>query len=302
MKIRLLAPDSKYPNLAIMKISTYHKRLGDDVDWYVHQRDRLDTDVLYISKIFTFTDDVVDLPTNAKIIKGGTGYDYTTKLPPEVESITELDYSLYPECDYSIMFTTRGCVRKCGFCVVPKKEGLIHNIPICSLNPKGKHIKILDNNFFANRTWRDNLEVLKSYNQPLEFNAGIDLRLLNVEQCEALQKCKIKAIHCAWDDYNDKDKILPKLELLAKYIKPSKIRCYVLIGYKNHELVDTDIERVDTIWSLGVYPFVMVYINFDDPTWEKSRSCRRFARWCNNRFLFKSCTWGDYQKDRGNRI
>lgn len=302
MKIRLLAPDSKIPNLAIMKISTYHKNLGDDVDWYNHQLDREDTDILYISKVFTFSKDVVELPVNAKIIKGGTGYDVYSKLPAEIDSITKLDYSLYPDCDYSIVFTTRGCIRKCGFCVVPKKEGLIHNVPICELNPKGKYIKVLDNNFFANRTWRENLEVLKSYNQPLDFNQGIDLRLLNVEQCEALAKCKIKTIMCAWDNYKDGPKILPKLELLTRYIKPSKIRVYVLVGYENYELVDTDIERVNKIWELKAYPFVMVYVDLNNPSYEKARSCRRFARWCNNRFIFKSCTWDEYQKDRGDRI
>lgn len=303
MKVRLLAPDSKYPNLAIMKISTYHKKLGDDVDWYNHDLDFADTDILYISKIFTFSKDVENLPLNCcEIIRGGSGYDITTKLPEEIESITELDYTLYPDCNYSIIFTTRGCVRNCKFCIVRKKEGIIHNVPICNLNPNGKHIKILDNNFFANRTWRENLDVLKSFNQPLEFNAGIDLRLLNKEQCEELSKCKIKMIHCAWDNYKDKDIILPKLKLLTKYIKPSKILCYVLVGFDNHELTETDIERVKTIWSLGVYPFVMVYINFNDPNWEKSRSCRRFARWCNNRFIFKSCTWEKYQLERGERI
>lgn len=299
MKVRLLAPDSKIPNMAIMKISTYHKKLGDDVDWYKHEYDFNDTDILYISKIFTFSPDVEDLPLNdCKIIRGGTGYDYKIKLPPEIESITDLDYSLYPECDYSIMFTTRGCVRKCEFCIVPKKEGLIHNIPICSLNPNGKYIKILDNNFFANKTWRENLEILKKFNQPLEFNAGIDLRLLTEEQCEALASCKIKSIHCAWDNYKDKEKILPKLKMLCNYVKPYKILCYVLVGFENREIVDTDIERVNTIWSFGVYPFVMGYINFDDPKWEKSRSVKDFARWCNNRFVFKSCTWEEYKKGK----
>ena len=127
MKIRLLALDSKYPNLAIMKISTYHKNKGDNVDWYVHEKDFIDTDILYISKIFTFSEDIKYLPINAKIIKGGTGYDINSKLPEEIENITELDYSLYPNCDFSIMFTTRGCIRNCKFCLVRKKEGYIHN-------------------------------------------------------------------------------------------------------------------------------------------------------------------------------
>lgn len=214
MKIRLLATDSKIPNYAIMKISAYHKGLGDNVDWYNPLLDFADTDILYISKVFTFTDDpcqTMPMPISAKIIKGGTGYDYTTTLPDEIARVTDLDYSIYPNCDYSIIFTTRGCVRKCPFCIVPKKEGLIHNVNVASLNPNGKYIMLLDNNFFANRTWRENIKVLEAFNQPIDFNTGIDARLLTEEQCEALGKLKIKVIHCAWDNYKDKEKILPKL-------------------------------------------------------------------------------------------
>ena len=123
MKVRLVDVDGKIPNYALMKISTYHKRLGDDVGWYEPLMDSDDTDILYMSKIFTFTDDYEYLPTKAKIVRGGTGYDYTTKLPEEIESITELDYSLYPDCDYSIVFTTRGCVRQCPFASCRKKRG-----------------------------------------------------------------------------------------------------------------------------------------------------------------------------------
>ena len=294
MKVRLIAVDSKIPNYALMKISTYHKRKGDNVGWYDHLFDYEDTDILYISKVFTFTKDVEYLPINAKIIKGGTGYDYNTKLPQEIEDICELDYNLYPNCDYSIIFTTRGCVRKCPFCIVPKKEGLIHNVNVAKLNPNGKYIMLLDNNFFANKTWRENIEVLKKFDQPIDFNTGIDLRLLTEEQCEALSKLKIKQIHCAWDNYKDKNIILPKLKMLVKYVKPYKITTYVLVGFENKEIVDTDIERVMTLKEIGVNPFAMGYINFDDPNYKKSKSVIRFCRWVNNKFIFKSTTWENY--------
>ena len=295
MKIRLLATDSKIPNYAIMKISTYHKRLGDDVDWYDPIFDMYDTDILYESKVFTFTPEYQYYPVNTKIIRGGTGIDIESKLSPEIECIDELDYSLYPDCDYSIVFTTRGCIRRCPFCVVPKKEGLIHNVSIPKLNPKSKYIKILDNNFFANKTWRENLELLKSFNQPLEFNQGIDLRLLNEEQCLAISKCKVKQIYCAWDNYNDKEKILPKIKMLCKYVKPYKITCYVLVGFENKEIVDTDLERVMTLKELGVNPFAMGYIDFDDPKYEKSKSVKDFCRWVNMKATFKSVKWEEYR-------
>jgi hypothetical protein len=295
MKIRLLAPDSKIPNYAIMKISTYHKRLGDDVDWYSHFFDYVDTDILYISKIFTFSPEPQYLPINAKIIKGGTGYDLVTKLPEEIESITELDYGLYPDCDYSIMFTTRGCIRKCPFCVVPTKEGIIHKADLPNLNPKGKYIKILDNNFFSYKGWRENIETLKSFNQPLDFNTGIDLRILTEDHAKALATCKIKQIHCAWDNYKDKEVILPKLELLTKYVKPYKITTYVLVGYENKEIVETDLERVMTLKNMKVNPFAMGYIDFNNPKHTKTRSVRDFCRWVNMKATFKSVSWEDYR-------
>lgn len=301
MKVRLLAHDSKIANLAIMKISTYHKRLGDNVDWYNPMFDYDDTDILYISKVFTFSDDpikTIPMPINAKIIKGGSGYDYTVKLPKEIEEIDELDYSLYPECDYSIIFTTRGCIRKCPFCIVSKKEGYLHDVKVSQLNPNGKYIMLLDNNFFANKNWRENIKILKQFNQPIDFNTGIDLRILTEEQCEAISELKIKVIHCAWDNYADKELILPKLKMLCQYVKPYKITVYVLVGFENKEIVETDLERVMTLKELGVNPFAMGYMDYDNPKHKKTQSVMKFCRWVNRKAIFKTVQWEDYKKGR----
>lgn len=297
MKVRLLAFDSLIPNFAIMKISTYHKRLGDDVAWYDPILDYADTDILYASKIFTFTPDYEYYPMNphTKIIKGGTGYDIKSQLPPEIECITDLDYSLYPDCDYSIVFTTRGCIRHCAFCVVREKEGLIHDVPIVSLNPNGKYIRVQDNNFFASKTWRERLDQLKSFNQPIDFNGGLDLRIMTDEMCLALKSCKLKSVKVAFDDYADKDVIMPKLKMLCSYINPSKVVCYVLVGNKANHLLDEDIERVNLIWGLKAYPFVMPYVDYNQNKREIPRDIKDFARWCNNRFIFKSTTWEKYK-------
>lgn len=299
MKIRLLAPDSKMPNFAIMKISTYHKRLGDDVAWYEPLLD-VDCDILYISKIFTFSDDpliTMPMPPHAKIIVGGTGYDVKSKLPPEIECINELDYSLYPECDYSIIFTTRGCIRNCAFCLVREKEGLIYDAEIPKLNPNGKYLRVQDNNFFASKTWRERISKLKSFNQPIDFNGGLDLRIMTEEMCMELKKCKIKSIKVAFDNYEDKDIIMPKLKMLSQWVNPNKIVCYVLVGNKANHLLPEDIERVNLIWGgVGAYPFVMPYVDFNNTKREIPRDIKAFARWCNNRFIFKSCTWKEYKK------
>lgn len=296
MKIRLLATDSKIPNLAIMKISTFYKTNGHDVDWYNPLFDSEDTDVLYESKIFTFTPDYKYYPLNAEIIRGGTGIDIESKLPDEIENIKELDYSLYSNCDYSIMFMSRGCIRNCKFCVVRKKEGYIRRVDPPNLNPQGKYILLMDNNFFACKEWRSNIALLRSYNQPIDFNQGIDLRILTEEMAQELGKTKIKVIHCAWDNYEDKETVLKGINLLSKYVKPRKITCYVLVGFKQRTIIAEDIERVMTLSQLGVNPFAMGYMNFDDKNYKKSDEVKKFCRWVNMKSVFKSCTWNEYMK------
>lgn len=295
MKIRLLATDSKIPNLAIMKISSYHKKRGDDVAWYQPLFDREDTDILYESKIFTFSKKYEYYPYNTVIIRGGTGIDIEKKLPDEIEEITDLDYSLYPDCDYSIQFLTRGCVRECNFCLVRKKEGLLHKVEPLELNPKGKWVMLLDNNFIADPNYYENIEILKGYNQPIDFNSGIDLRLITEEKAKAIGTLKIKKIHCAWDNYDDKKLILKGLRILIKYVKPYKITCYVLVGYEQKNIINTDIERVNILKEYGVNPFAMGYIDVNDSSYKKTREVKDFCRWVNMKAIFKSISWEDYK-------
>lgn len=278
-----------------MKISSYHKANGDEGNWYSPVLDMFDTDIFYESKIFTFTPAYQYYPVNSQIIRGGTGIDVKSKLPEEIEEITDLDYSLYPSCDYSIQFLSRGCIRKCPFCVVPAKEGIIHQSKPFNLNPKGKWIMLLDNNFFACKEWRENLNILKSYNQPVDFNQGIDLRILTEEMAEAINKLKIKTIHCAWDNYEDKEFVLKGLQLLTRYVKPYKITCYVLVGFSNKSITKHDLERVITLKELGVNPFAMGYQDFNNPNYTVPREVKDFCRWVNHKATFKTVKWEDYK-------
>lgn len=296
MKIRLLAEDSKIPNLAVMKISAYHKAQGDNVAWYDPMFDMYDTDIFYESKVFTFSPEYKYYPVNAKIIRGGTGIDVKGKLHPKIESITKPDYSLYPDCDYSIQFLSRGCIRKCPFCVVPVKEGVIHQVMPLELNPKGKWIMLLDNNFFACPQWLTNIDILKSYNQPVSFTQGLDLRIMTDEMAQALSTVKIKQVYVAWDNYEDKKIVLHGLDILLKYIKPYKITCYCLVGFKQPYIVSEDLERVYTLRNLKVNPFAMGYIDFNNPAYKKTQEIKDFCRWVNMKAAFKSCSWEEYRK------
>ena len=281
MIVRLVDVDSKMPNIALMKISAYHKAKGHDVDWYNPMIDV--PDLILASKIFNFTPDYDYFLHDCEVIKGGSGYDIKSRLPQEIEQSTKLDYRLYPNADYSIQFFSRGCVRKCPFCIVKDKEGAIHTVEPMELNPNGKHIEIFDNNFFANPDWREAIKIIKSYKQPVNFH-GVDLRIMDEEQAYALNSLKhYKQIHVAWD--NPKDDLVPKLKEMIKHIKPYKIMCYVLIGYwSTHE---QDIYRVEKLRELKIDPFVMPYDKSDDYQ-------RKFARWVNHKAIFKSVAWKDY--------
>lgn len=284
MKVRLLARDSKMPNVAIMQIAAYHKRQGHNVGWYNPLFDHNDTDILYESQLFNFTDPYLYYPENAKIIKGGTGIDITKQLPPEIENIRDLDYSLYPDCDYSMQFYSRGCIRNCSFCVVRQKEGYIKSVKPYKLNPKGKHIEILDNNFFANPNWREAVEDILSTGQKINLH-GVDVRLIDEEQAEALNTLKhTGSIHIAWDF--PKMDLRPQLENVTKWIKPYKLMCYVLIGYNSTP--EQDLYRVETLRELGIAPFVMPYNKFD-------KYQKGFARWVNHKAIFKTVKWEDYK-------
>lgn len=280
MKVRLWT-DAKMANIALMKIARYHRGLGDDVAFHDPLFDQ-DTDLLYCSKLFRFTPEYA-YQGRARVMTGGTGYDITSTLPEEIDRLDQ-DYSIYPDCDYSMQFFSRGCIRKCPFCVVREKEGYIHPVTSMNLNPRGKRIHVLDNNFFANPEWREAGKTLKSYGQPVDFSSGIDIRLFNEEQARFLNELKLfKQIHIAWD--NPRQRIDKKIQQAIKYIKPYKLMCYVLIGYWSTP--EEDLYRVERLRELGVDPFVMPFNKSD--TYQ-----RRFARWVNHKAIFKSCSFLDY--------
>ena len=280
MIVALYNLEPKIVNVAMMKVSQYHKSKGDTVEIYNALENY---DKIYAFSIFDFTDKAY---ITKDMICGGTGFDITKKLPKEIEGC-DYDWTIYPECDYSIQWFSKGCIRNCPWCIVRRKEGYIHPVAPKNLNPKGTHIKVMDNNFFANPQWREAIEQLKEWNQPVDFQ-GVDIRILDKEMCQALNSLKhYKQIHIAWD--NPKDEIEPKLLELIKHIKAYKIMCYVLIGFNSTEA--EDIHRVQVIDKLGMDPFVMPYNKID-------KYQKMFARWVNHRAIFKTVKWEDYRRNK----
>src|SRR5690554_6880496 len=276
--IGLLDLDGKMPIIPLMKIKNKYK---EQADWF---NPMFKYEKVYVSKLFDFTPDF-KYPINAKeVIKGGTGYNLKSKLPEEIEN-QDLDYSIYPNCNYSMQFFSRGCIRNCPFCVVRQKEGYIKPVEPMNLNPKGEWIEVLDNNFFANPEWKSAIQQLLKWDQPVNFH-GIDARILTEEQAYFLNQLKHKKqIHIAWD--NPKDNLVPRLKEITKWIKPYKLMCYVLIGYWSNP--EEDLYRVEKLRELKIDPFVMPYDKSDPYQ-------RNFARWVNHKAIWKTVKWEDYRK------
>lgn len=266
-----------------MKVSQYHKQKGDDVIIY-NPFFKEEYDKIYAFSIFDFTDKSY---VTKEMICGGSGFDVCSKLPQEIEDC-DYDWSIFPNCDYSKVWFSTGCIKNCSWCIVRRKEGLIKSVKPKNLNPKGKHIKVMDNNFFANPKWRDAIKQLTEWNQPVDFQ-GVDVSLLNQEMCQALNSLKrYNQIHCAWDDPNID--LIPKFKEITQWIKPYKLMCYVLIGFNSSE--EQDLHRIESLRKLKIDPFVM-------PFNKKCEYQKNFARYVNHKAIFKSVKWQDYNKKGG---
>ncbi len=291
MKIGLVDVDGhNFPNLALMKISAYHKSLGDNVEWYEPMFSG-HMDKVYMSKIFTFTDDYIYNIDSDEIVKGGTGYFYPTggtELPEEIEHIYP-DYSIYYDKipatrETAYGFLTRGCPRGCDFCIVGKKEGRCSK-KVADLSQfwKGqKYIEVMDPNLLACSEWKDLLQQLIDSKATVNINQGMDIRFMTEEKAEMINKLKVKLIHFAWDNYEfETYEKLKKYRPLLKF-NGRKLRVYVLVNFNT--TLEQDLDRIYKLKELDYDPYVMIY-----EKWKAPKEIRRLQRWVNNKFIFRSC-------------
>ena len=276
-----------FPNLALMKLSAWHKANGDTVEWWwgFGAYDRV-----YMSKVFdeTYSPDIPE-PLNAReIIKGGTGYGLDNRLPEAVEHICP-DYSLYPELtrETAYGFLTRGCPRACSFCIVAGKEGRVSR-KVADLSEwwQGqKNIKLLDPNLLACRSHMGLLGQLAESGAWVDFTQGLDARLLTEENIEAIGTVKLKEIRFAWDYMAESDTILQGLRRYAKHGKKNRHgqygTVYVLTNYDT--TMKENLYRIYTLRDMGFDPYVMIYEKPNAP-----REIRLLQRWCNNRMIFRA--------------
>lgn len=284
MRIGLVDVDSKIPNLALMKISAYHKTRGDDVEFHmpIARYDRI-----YAAKVFDFTPDYRYFPADAEVVRGGSGYDLAVELPDEIVQCFP-DYSLY-NCDYAIGFTTRGCIRRCPFCVVPIKEGGIRVAgDIYDFWNGQKRLMLLDNNLTALPDQFERIcKQLIAERVQTDFSQGLDIRLITEEMAQLLKMVRRwKRIHFAFDSVALEQQVRRGIEILTKYINPHDLSFYVLIGYDSTP--EEDLFRVELLRSYRISPFVMPFRKSDPYQ-------RRFARWVNMKAIFASVSWEEYR-------
>ena len=293
-RIGLIDVDShNFPNLPLMKLSAWHKRQGDIVEWYDPIKALCDGeyDRVYMSKVFTFTDDY-DRPIYAKeIIKGGTGYYYPdggSPLPDEVEHIYP-DYSLYGIKDTAYGFLTRGCPKGNlhKYCIVSQKEGYCsHKVADLTEFWSGqREIILLDPNITACKDCNELFRQLIDSKAWIDFSQGLDMQIMTEEKAELLKQMKIKRVHFALDNWNEFETAIPKFKMFKELTgwDKRKMGVYVLTNYDTtHE---QDLERIYKLRELGYWPYVMIY---EKEKTKPKDTVRRLQRWVNNRRIFEA--------------
>jgi len=308
MKIGLVDVDGhNYPNLPLMKISAFHKREGDSVEWYrglwsdhMHR--------VYLSKVFSFTPDYNVIIDADEVVRGGSGYaielengkevyhkERDNDLPEDVEHIYP-DYSIYPEYtqDTAFGFLTRGCPRGCSFCHVAAKEGQ-RSYKVANLDEfwKGqKNIVLNDPNILGCADHSDLLQQLIDSKAKVEFNQGLDVRLMTDKNIDLLRQIPMKYIHLAYDRIEDMNLVEPKLKAFkeATGYDYHKVMVYILVNFSS--TLAEDLHRIYFCKELGFDPFVMVYDKRN-----ASLDYKRLQRWCNNKFIFrKTERFEDYNR------
>jgi hypothetical protein len=312
MNIRLTQIDGSLPNLALMKLSHYHKSQGHNVIFEKSITKGIfepEYDIVYGSAIFSTSEKKIQQFkqnfTNA--IVGGTGTNDNSTTVENVLNIDEYeyyDYDIYPEFDASVGFSQRGCRLRCKFCVVPKKEGkntnsnTIYNIWQQNPRNKNKKIHLLDNDFFGQPKWQEKANEIIDGKYKVCFNQGINIRLINEEGAAYLVKMKYmddgfktKRIYTAWDNKRDEEIFLKGVNcILNAGVKPQEIMVYFLCNYWEKGLTQDVWHRFNTMEKIGLLPYPMIY-----EKWTASKELRDFQRWII-RGYYRIVSFDDYMK------
>ena len=306
MNIALMAVDSVYPNLALMKISSWHKAKGDCVEWY---NPFYEYDVVYMSKVFSFTEDYRQYMTNAKEIRqGGTGYSLSVKLDEAIEFVTP-DYSIYPNIDdrTAYGFLTRGCPNRCKWCVVPRKEGGIKPyMDVEEIAVDGRNeLYLMDNNILACDYGLEQIEKIIRLNEnrkkkiKVDFNQGLDARLVTDEIAKMLSRLKwIKRIRFGCDTPKQIEECERACAMIDKHGYKGEYFFYCILL----DDFDESFNRVNHWKQKGSGRFLPHCQPFRDignrsqiiPQWQKD-----MASWADKKQVFRTCEFEDFEPRKG---
>lgn len=288
MNIGLLDIDGhNFPNLALMKISAYHKKQSDNVEWVDYFRHY---DKVYKSKVFTYSQDDLFIVNSEEIIKGGTGYDCKVILPDEIDKI-QPDYNIYPNLKSAYGFLTRGCPNKCEWCIVPKKEGNIKPYnEIEEIIQDKKSVILMDNNVLASEFGIKQIEKIIKLKIKVDFNQGLDARLIDRPMANLLSKVKwLTSLRMSCDS----DFMLNKVKQATKNLrdagcKPERYFVYVLVTD-----IKSALNRITELDSIKLDPFAQPFIDFSGKN-NVTKEQKRFARWVNHKAVFRTVKYENY--------
>lgn len=295
MKVALVDVDGTgFPNFALMKLAAWHKLNGDSVEWYAPLFSHPDR--IYASKIFTFTPDYTEYaPEDPEPVKGGTGYDPHTRLPDEIDSMRP-DYSIYPEIKYAIGFLSRGCIRKCRWCIVPEKEGMIRQYAnIETVSCGRRDVVLMDNNFLAldREFMAEQIERAERMNLRLDFNQGLDARLVNEDTARMLARVKwLRYIRFSCDTVGMVQHVNKAMRLMREAGYRKEFFIYFLA-----EDAEETLERITRVCEsdFRVTPYVMPFRDFSNGGQILNHETQRLARWANRAWIRKSCKFSEYK-------
>ena len=299
MNVALLAVDSNYPNLALMKISAYHKSQGDTVEWY----NPFDTyDRLYMAKVFSFTPDYAYVIANVhgEVVRGGTGYDIRSSLPSDMDRL-QPDYSLYPTIDSrtSYGFLTRGCPNRCRWCVVPQKEGGIRpymDVDEITLHGARPYAVLMDNNILACDYGLSQLEKIAERRYHVDFNQGLDARLVTPDVDRLLARVRwIKRIRFGCDTPAQIAECERAMQLVRQAGYKGEFFLYcILIDFAEsyHRL---------NYWRKYKYvlPHAQPYRDLNNPHQRIPQWQKDMAHWADRKELYRSCDFKDFSPRKG---
>lgn len=296
-----------YPNLALCKIAAWHRANGDSVEWYEclfggHY------DKVYISKVFNFSPDI-DFSIDAdEVIKGGTGYDITSRLPDDIDRM-QPDYSIYPLLpkDTAYGFLTRGCPNRCKWCVVPRKEGRIR--PYMDIEeivtPTRHKVVLMDNNILAAGDYAiEQFEKIIKGGYRVDFNQALDARLVNEENARLLAQIKWidRRIRFGCDTPGQIKECERAIEIINSFGYTGQFFLYTMLNddfvecyNRIHHFWERNQELVARHKKSRIYPYAQPYRDPDNPERQIPQWQKYMANWVNKKMLFEKIDFKEFR-------